>query len=270
MTNRTEDMPLRTQPRGGPRPATPRSSGQWSIRTASLTAGAALLLMSVVAIFGNVIVVDGMITEGDAARTATDIDASQGLFRLGIGSLILVVVLDVVVAWALYRVFSPVSASLSMLAAALRLVYSGVFMVAIAQLVGVARLLSDDDMRAALGAEHVDAQAMLGVAAFNDIWYVGQALFGAHLLLIGYLAHRSGYIPRVLGALLVLAGAGYAIDSLGAVLSHSTWTDVSSYTFMGEFLLALWLVLRASRIATSASALEAGPSGSAMAAGITS
>jgi len=268
MTNRTEDLPVRTYPSSTPKPTSPLSPGQWSIRSASLTAGAALLLMSIVAIFGNVVVVDGLVTQGDATQTATDIEASQGLLRLGIVSLVLVVVLDVIVAWALYRVFSPVSASLSMLAAAMRLVYSGVFMVAIAQLVGVTRLLSDDDTRAALGADQVDAQAMLGIAAFKDIWYVGQALFGAHLLLIGYLAYRSGYIARVLGALLVLAGAGYAIDSFGAVLSQSTWTDVSSFTFPGEFLLALWLVIRASRIAVSAAALEAAPTGSGTAAEI--
>ena len=164
---------------------------------ASITAGVALLLMSVIAIFGSVVVVGGLVTPGDAGPTASDIDASQGLFRLGIVSLILVVVLDVVVAWALYRVFSPVNASLSLLAAALRLIYSGVFMVAIGQLVGVSRLLSDDNTRAALGADHVDAQAMLGIVAFHDIWYVAQALFGAHLLLIGFLAYRSGYIPRL-------------------------------------------------------------------------
>ncbi len=254
MSNRTEDLPTRTHPNA----ASPRSSrpspGHWSMRSASLTAGAALLLMSLLAIFGNVIVVDGLLTPGDAAQTANDIDASQGLFRVGIASLILVVVLDVIVTWALYRVFSPVSVSLSMLAAAMRLTYSAVLMVAIGQLVGVTRL-SDDNTRAALGADQVNAHAMLGIAAFNDIWYVGQALFGAHLLLIGYLAYRSGYIPKVLGALLVISGAGYAIDSLGAVLSQSPWTDVSSFTFLGEFLLALWLVIRARRIATSAPAI---------------
>ena len=79
------------------------------MRTASLTAGIALLLMSVVAIFGNVVVVDGLVTEGDAAATAADITASAGMFRLGIASLIVVIALDVVIAWALYRVFSPVN-----------------------------------------------------------------------------------------------------------------------------------------------------------------
>ena len=129
------------------------------------------------------------------------------------------IALDVVVAWALYRVFRPVSKRLSMLAAALRLVYSGVFMVAIAQLLGVVRLLSNDATLAVFSTDQVNAQAMLGITAFTDIWYVGQFLFGLHLLLIGYLAYRSGYVPRVLGVLLVIAGLGYATDSLGAVLS---------------------------------------------------
>jgi hypothetical protein len=215
--------------------------------------------MSVVAIFGKVVAVDGLVTEGDATRTATDIMASQGLFRLGIASLVVVIALDVVVAWALYRVFSPVSRSLSMLAAALRLVYSGVFMVAIGQLLGVIRLLSNDGNLAVFGADQVDAQAMLGITAFNDIWYVGQFLFGLHLLLIGYLAYRSSYIPRLLGVLLVISGFGYATDSMGAVLALGSWTNISSFTFIGEFLLALWLLIRARRIAGTASALEEQP-----------
>jgi hypothetical protein len=110
-----------------------------------------------------------------------------------------------------------------MLAAALRLVYSGVFMVAIGQLLGVIRLLNNDGNLAVFGADQVDAQAMLGITAFNDIWYVGQFLFGLHLLLIGYLTYRSHYIPRLLGVLLVIAGLGYATDSLGAVLSLDPW-----------------------------------------------
>ncbi len=132
-------------------------------------------------------------------------------------------------------------------------------MVAIGQLLGVIRLLSDNGNLALLGADQLNAQAMVGITAFNDIWYVGQFLFGLHLLLIGYLAYRAGYLPRVLGVLLAISGLGYAIDSLGAVLSQGTWTDISTFTFIGEFLLALWLVIRARRIAASATALEAEP-----------
>jgi hypothetical protein len=215
--------------------------------------------MSAIAIFGKVVVVDGLVTEGDAAQTAVDIMASEGLFRLGIASLVVVIALDVVVAWALYHVFSPVNKSLSMLAMALRLVYAGVFMVAIGHLLGAVRLLSNDGYLAVLGADQVNAQAMLEITTFNDIWYVGQFLFGLHLLLIGYLAYRSGYVPRLLGALIAISGLGYAADSLGTVLSQGSWTDISSFTFIGEFLLALWLLIRARRIAVTASAVEVQP-----------
>jgi hypothetical protein len=131
MTNRTDYPPVKQHASEVRPPASWHSAAHWPIRSASLAAGIALLLMSVVAIFGNVVVIDGLITEGDATRTAANIMGSQGLFRLGIASLVIVVALDVVVAWALFRVFSPVNRSLSMLAAMLRLVYSGVFMVSI-------------------------------------------------------------------------------------------------------------------------------------------
>ena len=258
MSNRTDYPPV---PQHAPdvRPLASRlPAAHWPIRSASITAGVALLLMSVVAIFGNVVVIDGLVIEGDAAQTAANIVGSQGLFRLGIASLVVVVALDVVVAWALYRVFSPVNWSLSLLAATLRLTYSGVLMVAVGQLLGVVRLLTDSSNLALLGADQLNAQAMVGITAFNDIWYVGQLLFGLHLLVIGYLAYRSGYLPRVLGVLLAISGLGYATDSLGAVLSQSPWTDISRFTFIGEFLLALWLVIRARQIAIMASALEGG------------
>ena len=224
------------------------------MRSASITAGVALLLMSVVAIFGNVVAIDGLVTEGDPAQTATDIRASQGLFRLGIASLIVVIGLDVVVAWALYRVFSPVNRSLSMLAAAFRLVYSGVFMVAVAQLVGVTRLLSDDSN---LAPPRGRAAERPGDG--------GNRRLQRHLVRRPVPVrpppspHRLPGLPVRLrpagaGVLLVISGLGYATDSLGAVLSQGSWTDISSFTFIGEFLLALWLLIRARHIAVRTSA----------------
>jgi len=60
-------------------------------------------------------------------------------------------------------------------------------------------------------------------------------------------------IQQPLGALVAIAGLGYATDSLGATLAHGSWTPFSSFTFLGEFLLALWLLIRARRIAATAS-----------------
>jgi hypothetical protein len=99
----------------------------------------------------------------------------------------------------------------------------------------------------------VHAEALSEIHSFNDVWAASLVLFGFHLLIVGYLAYRSGYVPRLLGVLLAVAGVGYLIDSFGTVLSHGSWTEISSFTFIGEFLLALWLVIRGRRLPSSGS-----------------
>jgi len=248
MTNHMREKSLERHSRDVPPPAAGASGAGPSVRTASTIAGTGLLLMSALAGFGNLVVLEGLVTQGDAGRTAGDIMASEGVFRLGVASLYAVVALDVVVAWALYRVLSPVSRDLSRLAAWFRLAYAAVFMVALGQLAGVPHLLTSDAYAAGFGTEQVQAQALLRVDSFNDIWSAGLALFGAHLLIVGYLAYRSGYVPRPLGVLLVIAGAGYAFDSFAKVLSQGSPVTVSTVTFLGEFLLALWLLIRGRRM----------------------
>ena len=154
--------------------------------------------MSALAGFGYQVAVKGLVTQGNAAKTATDVMAHQGLFRFGVLSLILVVVIDVVVAWALYRVFNQRANALSMLAAWLRIVYAGIFAVAITQLVEALRLLDNahhfDHSRMA----QANAEGLARINTFGDIWDAGLVLFGFHLLLIAYLAYRSSFVPNSL------------------------------------------------------------------------
>lgn len=211
--------------------------GGQAVRGWAVAAGAGLVLMAVVAGFGNFFAIGGLVTAGDAERTARDIAGSEGLFRAGIASLFVVVVLDVVVACALYRVFDGVDRTLSLLAATFRLVYAGVFLIAVSHLLGAVDLADSGD-------------ALREVDAFSDLWVFGLGLFGAHLLVLGYLLHRSGFAPVVLGPLVAIAGLGYLIDSLGLVFGAEL--SISSYAFVGELLLALWLLLRGRRIDVSA------------------
>ena len=248
MTDRRPNSPEQQKSRNTPRPTPTKRELNRSARHACTTAGVGILLIAVLATFGKFVAVDGLLTSGDAARTATDITASQGLFRLGIAALSVVVALDVVVAWALYRVFSPVSTGISLLASWFRLVYAGVLLIAVSHLVEVLRLLGDDQYRAAFNTDQLQAQALSGINSFDDVFGAGLLLFGLHLLIVGYLAYRSGYVPKLLGVVLAVAGLGYVVDSFGAILFRGSWTDVSSFTFIGEFLLALWLVVRGRRL----------------------
>jgi hypothetical protein len=238
----------------GPVPPTTRerAAGLQSIRQAGLVAGVGILAMAALSGFGIFYVGEGLMTPGDAARTVEDIGASDSLFRWGTASLYGVVVLDVVVAWALFRFFSPVSSGLARLAAWFRLAYAGVFMLAIGQLAGIPDLVVSDEYSRLFTAEQIQGQTLLKIDAFKDLWMAGLILFGIHLALVGYLAYRSGYAPKLLGVLLVIAGAGYVFDSLASTVLASPPGSVATVTFLGEFLLALWLVARGRRISLKA------------------
>jgi hypothetical protein len=209
---------------------------QHSIRKASSTAGVGLLAMSVLSALGYLVVVKGLVVPGNAARTAKNIADHENMFRFGILSLYLVAILDVVVAWALYRVFKPVNAALSKLAAWLRIAYAAMFTVAISQLLG------------ALGPH---TQALAHINSFTNIWDVALVLFGLSLFVLAYLAYSSGYVPRLLGVLLAIAGSGYVFDTVVRLLVRGSSSDVSAITGMGEFVFALWLVFRGRRINVS-------------------
>ena len=247
MTNHTDLRPVTRRDAGPPRAPSARDTG-WTVRRAGVVAGAALLLMVASAILANFVVVEGMITPGDAEATAAEIVAREGTFRLGVLAWLVIAALDVVIAWALYIVFRPVSTAVSMLAAALRLVYTAVLVVAVAQLLRALDVLSGDAYLDALGADQVSAHALLELSAFQRVYDTGVILFGIHLALLGYLALRSDFVPKVIGALLVLAGAGYAFDTVAAVLALDVPFRVALFTFLGELLLALWLLLAGRRL----------------------
>ena len=263
MTIRTAPPAARHYAPGALPPIPPGAGASQRVRRAGLNAGIGLLLMAALAGFGYNVAVHGLITPGNAARTAQDITAHEGLFGFGIASLFLVAALDVLVAWALYRVFSPVSQRLSAFAAWLRVVYAGVFAVAVAQLAAALRLLGNGTSRTAPGAGQRHAAALADVSRFTGIWHAGLILFGLYLLVIAWLACRSGFMPRLLGGLVAIAGLGYIYDSIGVLLAHGSWTEVSTVTFIGEFLLALWLVTRGRRITISQPVMPAEPAGAA-------
>jgi len=157
-------------------------------------------------------------------------------------------------------VFSSVNAGLSRLDAWLRLTYAAVFMVALSQLAGVPALLHSGGDGGAFSTGQLQAQALAKVETFHDIWFAGLVLFGAHLVVAGYLAYRSGFVPRLIGVLLVVAGAGYAFDSFVSVTIQDPPFAISTVTFLGEFLLGLWLLVRGRRITVPAHTAQHRPS----------
>jgi hypothetical protein len=109
-------------------------------------------------------------------------------------------------------------------------------------------LLDTPDYLAAFGTSQLHAQVKLLLGTFRYDWSMGLVLFGIHLGLLGYLIYRSGYIPRGLGILLLIAGLGWVTDSLQPYLYPSINLKFIFITFFGEVFLMLWLLLRGWKI----------------------
>jgi hypothetical protein len=185
---------------------------------------------------------EGLVAEGDATATARNIVEHELRFRMLVGGFLVVAVLDVVVAWALYAFLRPVNRGIALLAAWLRVAYAAVFVAAVSSLVVAARLLTEASSPDAFGPRQLRAQAMTAVNEFQGAWDVALVVFGLHLLVLGYLALRSSHIPGLLGILVMVAGLGYLVDSFGGLLSKSYDANVAGFTFAGEALLMGWLL----------------------------
>jgi hypothetical protein len=225
---------------------TTSSSPHQALHRDALIAGLGLLLMAVLAGLATFGILERLVTDGDAARTASDIIAAFGSFRFAILALFGVAVLDVVVAWALWAFFDPVHHTVAVLAALCRGLYAAVFAVAISQLVAAARLLSDGQLSGPADLQ-LQSDVLAEIQQFDDIWSLGLGLFGLHLLLIGWLAFVSGFVPRFIGLLVALAGTGYLVDSFGSLLYARYTFELASVTFIGEVVLMIWLLLFAAR-----------------------
>lgn len=225
-------------------PTATTSSPRATMRTPALVGGAALLLLAVLSGWVNFGVVEALVTDGDAARTARDILAAETTFRLGVVALLVAAILDIVVAWALGVFFAPVDRGIATVAAWFRAIYAGIFMIAITELAGALGVLERAAPSTAFSRDQLQVEALQRIESFHLVWDVGLLLFGLHLALIGYLAYRSDYAPRFLGVLLVVAGAGYVVDGLGALLAPGSLPEVAVFTFVGEVLLIVWLLVR--------------------------
>ncbi len=207
-----------------------------SPRTAAIIAGTGLLLMAILSPIAYLNIFQSLVKFDDPALTVQNILHSMGAFRTAILLLFAVALLDVLVAWALYIVLMPADKNLSALAAWLRVIYGIIFIFAISKLYVALQVITADG-----------TQTMTFLKAFQSTWDKGLILFGFHLLVLGYLAFKSGYVPKWLGGFLVLAGLGYIVDGFGKMLSPAYNLSIAQFTFIGEVFLIFWLLWRGSK-----------------------
>jgi hypothetical protein len=184
---------------------------------------------------------------GDVAATAHNIMASEWLFRIGFVSFLLAAVFFLLSAWALYVLLKPVNKDLALLFVLLNL--GGVAIKGISLLSEFAALLllSGADYLKVFQADQLQALAMLFLNLYQNGFMIAQVFFGAWLLPLGYLVYKSGFLPRILGILLIIDCFAILIWFFQFFLFPGY--EVISTLCLAESLIAeaslcLWLVIK--------------------------
>ncbi len=178
----------------------------------------------------------------DAAPTSQNILAHRGLFVAALFAFLLNFLGDVVAAWGLYWLLRPVSASVSMLAAWVRVVFAAMGLAAVLELATAYRLLTKPSFLTALGRDRLDAQVQVAVGGFGVQFAFALIVFGVYLVVLAWLVYRSGYVPRWLGVVLAADGAGWIAVEAGRYVLPATKLGFLSFTSLGEVVLLAWLV----------------------------
>lgn len=214
-----------------------------TIKKMGLIVGIALFLMTMLAIAAEFNIFQKFIHLEDAAATMEGVRENISRLRVGGALIFLVILLDIIVAWGLYFVLAPVNKELSLLTAWLRVVYAAIFAAALFHLFSAIYLLEHaSDLSG--DATHLQSSVMSAFFTFRSGWNLGLAMFGLHLVLAGVLIVKSKYIPAWLGVLVGLAGMGYIVDGLGKTISASYTLEAAMFTFPGELILMVWLIIK--------------------------
>ena len=202
------------------------------------------MLFFVTAILGAVIApgISGPGATGDAVATANNIMAHQPSFRVGWALDLISTAFYVALMALFYQLFKPVSRTLALLAMVFGLV--GCAVTAFGSLFQLAPLviLGGSPYSSAFDVRQLQALALLFLNLNVQVGYIALVFFGVFQIVLGYLIFQSAFLPRIIGALIAVAGLGW-LTFLSPPLANQLLTPLEVLGIAAEASLMLWLLV---------------------------
>jgi hypothetical protein len=189
-----------------------------------------------------------LFVHGNAAATVSNIAANEWLFRAGIVADLAGAIVLVMLTLAFYRLFAGVSRDL-----AVQVVIFGGVMPALVYIVNsvsdaaALMVVKDTHVLAAFDQPQRDALAWLFLQLHDHQVTSAEILWGVWLFPLGILIWKSGFLPKFLGAWLLVNGVAYVALSLAGLLVPDLQDAIFLYAqpaFFGEIALVLWLLIK--------------------------
>ncbi|MDT4966889.1 MAG: hypothetical protein QOJ64_1626 [Acidobacteriota bacterium] len=210
--------------------------------------GVLYLIIIIIGSVGELFLRDSMIVSGDATETAQRIMSSQSLWREGTAAEYFLLICAVPLLLILYRLLKPVSRDLALLAVFFNLVSITIEAVTSLSLMQTLSPLANANYLKVLDPQQLHALAYLSIRSHEDGFGVSLIFFGCFCLVVGYLILKSGYLPKVIGVLMQIAGLCYLTNSFALILSPALagrlFPTILLPALVGEASLCLWLLVK--------------------------
>ena len=210
--------------------------------------GGLYLVIIVLGAFAEGYVASKLIAPGDAAATAHNIMAARGLWQLSVAGDLIIVLCAVPLLWIEYLLLRPVSKQLVLLAVLFNLVSLAVEAISKLFLLAVMPTLGNADYLKAFAPQQLHVLANLAIKSHEIAFDIALIFFGCTCLVNGYLIFKSGYLPKLIGVLMQIAGLSYLIACFAALFAP-TFADLIIPAILlppliGESSLCLWLLIK--------------------------
>jgi hypothetical protein len=205
--------------------------------------GVLYILVILTGIASETLVRNFLFVPGDITTTVNNILAHESIFRLGFVISLTRYVVFIFMVLALYKLLRPVNKDWSLAMVAFALVSISIGMVSLLFQYAAPLLLSSDGYSTLFTTDQWHAQVLF----FINMQMLGDKasqILAVWLLPLGYLVYKSGFFPKILGVLLIIAGVGYLTDFLIFFLLPNLNGQVAGFAFLGELLFPLWLLIK--------------------------
>jgi hypothetical protein len=216
--------------------------------------GLLFLLAAVTGGFGLFYIRSYVIVPGDAAATVANIRASELLFRAAIVGTLVSQVFTFFFGLTLFHLFREVNKRLATVFLSSALMTVALAVVNTIHHFEALLILGQADYLKVFNPEQLNAMAMTAVRLANS---PGQGLleifWTPYYFSFGLLVFKYRFLPRVLGILLMMMGAGYAINILDKFLVPQfhpvMFTRLAmSLGALGGIPTMLWLLIKGARV----------------------
>ena len=212
-------------------------------KTARIT-GFLYMLLIPLGVFGMLVIPNTLFVPGDISATVSNIMANQTLYISSIVIALLTQVVQIFVVLNLYKVLKPVNKNHAVYMVVFILMGVPIAMLNELNQIAVLLLLKSPDFLTFFTTDQIQAL----VALFLDLRHAGiviaQIFWGLWLFPMGYLVYKSGFLPKIIGALLIVACFGYLTDSFLYFFVPDFGIVFSEFTFLGEAAITFWLLIK--------------------------